>query len=84
MRLIDADEMVKSLMDMTFYDEELHIIDDYEDRLAIVKSFVDPVQTVEAIPIEWIRQWMKEYDRSVQFYVSVMILAWVCRGITDE
>jgi len=50
-RLIDADEMVKSLMDMTFYDEEGHIIDDYEDRLAIVKSFVDSVPTVEAQPV---------------------------------
>lgn len=51
MRLINADEMVKSLMDMTFYDEEGYTIDDYEDRLAIVKSFVDPVQTVDAVPV---------------------------------
>jgi hypothetical protein len=35
------------------------------------------IEPVEAIPIDWIRQWMKEYDRSVQFYVSIMILAWV-------
>ena len=62
-RLIDADEMVKSLMDMTFYDEEGHIIDDYEDRLAIVKSFVDPVQTVDAEPVircmdcKWFGAW---------------------------
>ena len=60
-RLIDADEMVKSLMDMTFYDEEGHIIDDYEDRLAIVKSFVDPVQTVDAIPIDFIEKKIDEY-----------------------
>lgn len=50
-RLIDADEMVKSLMDMTFYDEEGYTIHDYEDRLAIVKSFVDSVPTVEAQPV---------------------------------
>lgn len=55
-RLIDADDMIKSLMDMTFYDEEGHIIDDYEDRLAIVKSFVDPVQTVDAVPVSYIQQ----------------------------
>ncbi len=57
MGLINADDMIKSLMDMTFYDEEGHIIDDYEDRLAIVKSFVDPVPTVEAIPIAWIEKY---------------------------
>lgn len=50
-RLINADEMVKSLMDMTFYDEEGYTIDDYEDRLAIVKSFVNSVPTVEAQPV---------------------------------
>ena len=50
-RLINADDMIKSLMDMTFYDEEGHTIDDYEDRLAIVKSFVDSVPTVEAQPV---------------------------------
>lgn len=57
-RLIDADETIKSLMDMTFYDDEGYIIDDYEDRLAIVKSFVDSVPTVEAQPFrhgKWIR-----------------------------
>ena len=57
-RLIDADDMVKSLMDMNFYDDEGHTIHDYEDRLAIVKSFVDSVPTVEAQPVQhgrWIR-----------------------------
>ena len=48
MRLINADDMIKSLMDMNFYDAEGHTIHDYEDRLAIVKSFVDSVPTVEA------------------------------------
>lgn len=63
MRLINADEMVKSLMDMTFYDEEGYTIDDYEDRLAIVKSFVDSVQTVDAEPVircidcKWFGAW---------------------------
>lgn len=63
-RLIDADEMVKSLMDMTFYDEEGYTIDDYEDRLAIVKSFVDPVQTVDAEPVRhgrWIEDGSFKY-----------------------
>lgn len=55
-RLINADDMIKSLMDMTFYDEEGHMIDDYEDRLAIVKSYVDPVPTVEAVPVSYIQQ----------------------------
>ena len=52
-RLINADDMIKSLMDMTFYDDEWSTIHDYEDRLAIVKSFVDPVPTVDAIPFKW-------------------------------
>ena len=47
-RLIKADDMIKSLMDMTFYDDEGHTIHDFEERLAIVKSFVDSVPTVEA------------------------------------
>ena len=53
-RLIDADDMIKSLMDMTYYDDEGHTIHDYEDKLAIVKSFVDSVPTVDAVPVEWI------------------------------
>lgn len=61
-RLIDADDMIKSLMDMTFYDEEGYTIDDYEERLAIVKSFVDPVQTVDAEPIRHGRFIGTEYD----------------------
>lgn len=68
MRLINADEMVKSLMDMTFYDEEGYTIDDYEDRLAIVKSFVDSVQTVDAIPVEFIRKQMERYDKEAHKY----------------
>ena len=63
-RLINADDMIKSLMDMTFYDEEGHVIDDYEDRLAIVKSFVDPVQTVDAQPVRhgrWIEDGSFKY-----------------------
>ena len=50
-RLIDADDMIKSLMDMTYYDDEGHTIHDYEDKLAIVKSFVDSVPTVDAVPV---------------------------------
>ena len=51
MKLKDADDMIKSLMDMTYYDDEGHTIHDYEDRLAIVKSFVDSVPTVDAEPV---------------------------------
>ena len=57
-RLIKADDMIKSLMDMTFYDDEGHTIHDFEERLAIVKSFVDSVPTVDAEPVrhgQWIR-----------------------------
>lgn len=55
-RMINADDMIKSLMDMTLYDDEGHTIHDHEDRLAIVKSFVDPVPTVDAIPVSFIQQ----------------------------
>jgi hypothetical protein len=51
MRLIKADDVIKSLMDMTYYDDEGHTIHDYEDRLAIVKGFVDSVPTVDAVPV---------------------------------
>lgn len=54
MRLIKADDVIKSLMDMTYYDDEGHTIHDYKDRLAIVKGFVDSVPTVDAVPVEWI------------------------------
>lgn len=53
-RLIDRDDMIKSLMDRTFYDEEGYIIDDYEERLKIAKSFVNPVSTVDAVPVSYI------------------------------
>ena len=59
MRLIDADDMIKSLMDMTFYDDEGYTIDDHEDRLAIAKSFVDSVPAVDAEPVRYGR-WVRD------------------------
>ena len=73
MELIDRDDMVKSLMDMTFYDEEGHVIDDYEDRLAIVKSFVDPVQTVDVIPVQWLYDLAEKKEEEKDIKLSTMV-----------
>lgn len=74
-RLINADDMIKSLMDMTFYDEEGYTIHDYEDRLAIVKSFVDPVQTVEVIPVQWLYD-LAEKKEKVSAMIKGMVALW--------
>ena len=76
MRLINAEDMIKSLMDMTYYDDEGHTIHDYEERLAIVKSFVDSVPTVEAIPIEWmLNDWDSKDLEDVGYQVMRRIIA---------
>lgn len=69
-RLIYADDMIKSLMDMTFYDDEGHTIDDFEDRLAIVKSFVDSVPTIDAEPVRYAKNIGTDYDEVDQFVCS--------------
>lgn len=66
-RLVNADDMIESLMDMTFYDDEGYIIDDYEDRLAIVKSFVDSFPTVDAVPVSFIQQRIDELAELAEF-----------------
>ena len=67
-RLIDADDMIKSLMDMTFYDEEGYTIDDFEDRLAIVKSFVDSVPTIDTEP-----RWIPVSERLLEALEEVLV-----------
>lgn len=35
---------------------------------------------VDAIPIDWIKDWAKDDDSSIEFHIFLLILSWIMRG----
>lgn len=46
---------------------------------------IDPgIPSIDAIPIEWIKQWVEDDDSAMKFYIHLMILSWRMRGSENE
>lgn len=79
MRLVDADVAIKAIED--WYESEDADVFDGEDIVENIRK----VPTVQAIPIEWIENYMSEisrYDEHAKPVLGAMVLNWLYKEET--
>lgn len=79
MRLVDADVAIKAVED--WYESEDADVFDGEDIVENIRK----VPTVQAIPIEWIENYMNEisrYDEHAKPVLGAMVLNWLYKEET--
>lgn len=78
MRLIDANKMIKGI-------KENYVIYGYADFLNDFFRMVEEQPTVEAIPIEWIKEWVNNYcDWSQEKLIECLLRTWSKMGEVEE
>ena len=66
-RLIDVEEVCKEIDRFKGYLDE--------DMICRLKIAVKRLSTVEAIPVDWIKRYLKTYP-SLEIFISIMLMDW--------
>ena len=72
MRLIDADVLAKFIDygHLNNPNEKLYSEND-------IREIIDMMPTVDAIPIEWIKEWVNNYcDRNQEKLIEILLMTW--------
>ena len=71
MRLIDADKLIELFT--PYASEDKKVV--YQPRQLKIDDLKN-APTVEAVPIEWIREWYTKHSPLIGSYVAYMLLDW--------
>ena len=77
MRLIDADALEKKLHEFALDEWNQRATTSWSNAFLECEDIVYNAPTVEAIPIEWIKEWVNNYcDRNQEKLIEILLRTW--------